>query len=220
MLGELFSPVWWQQSLLLLPLLLMSFAYHEYAHALVAYRLGDSSQKEKGRLTTNPFKHINLLGFLAFFLTGFGWAKAVRTDNSAFKNPKRDLALVALSGPFANLLLAVFFNILLFLFRLFVSEAALNASMFLAITEVFLFYGIYFNIVQVALNLLPIPPLDGSRVLYSILPSSLLNSVYLLERIGPYILIFLVFSGVIGRILNPIIDFLITGLFLIYRVFQ
>ncbi len=217
--APLFSPQWWQHSLLLFPILLMSFTYHEYAHAYVAYRLGDKTPLQEGRLTTNPLKHIDLIGFLLFFLAGFGWAKPVKTNTSAFKNPHRDLALVAISGPLTNIILAVFFGILIFIFRFFVSGELLEQNLVLSLTLIFLIYGIYYNILQAFLNLLPIPPLDGSRILYGLLPQPLSGVINILEKIGPFILLYLILSGSMAKIMLPAIDFILNGLFAIFNIF-
>lgn len=213
---RIFSPEWWQNSLLLLPILLMSFAYHEYAHAYAAYRLGDKTAKEEGRLTTSPFRHIDLLGFLAFFIVGFGWAKPVHTDPSNFKNPRRDNAIVALAGPLANLGLAIFFNILLFIFKQFVTEVMFDTNIIWSVVQSFLLSGILYNIIFFVFNLIPLPPLDGSHILFAFLPGSLTNYLDLLNRIGRYLLLFLVFTDYIGYILWPVVNFFVKGLLFIY----
>ncbi len=212
---RIFSPEWWQNSLLLLPILLMSFAYHEYAHAYAAYRCGDKTAKDAGRLTTNPLRHIDIIGFLAFFIVGFGWGKPVQTDTSNFKSPKRDFAIVALAGPLANLGLAVFFTILLFVFNLFVSEAMFDANIIWSVVQSFLFYGILYNVIFFVFNLIPLPPLDGSKILFAFLPDNLANALDFLNYIGRYLLLFLVFTDYIGYILWPVVDFFVKGLLII-----
>lgn len=212
---DLFSPEWWQQSLLLFPILVMSISYHEYAHALVATRLGDPTPEREGRVTTNPFRHIDLIGFVMFFVVGFGWARAVKTDTSSFKNPRKGLALVAVSGALANFALAIFFNVLLFAFTHLIDIQVITENITLSLTLDFLYYGVYFNLIFVVLNLLPIPPLDGSRILYAVLPKSFGSIINFFEKTSPLILIVLIISGTLEKIIIPILNLLVKG-FLFY----
>lgn len=150
---------------------LISLAFHEAAHAFVAYRLGDPTAKIEGRLTLDPFKHIDVFGILAIFIMHFGWGKPVPVNPSYFKNPRRDNALVALAGPMTNLLLCAFgillSSILLIAFPI-LSDGALAQ---------FLSVFIWINALLGFFNLIPLPPLDGGSILLGILPRSLVPPV-------------------------------------------
>ncbi|MCR4926233.1 MAG: site-2 protease family protein, partial [Clostridiales bacterium] len=138
---------------------------HEFAHSLVAYKLGDNTPKYQGRLTINPLAHLDILGAIMIMLFGFGYAKPVGINPYNFKNRKRDSLLVALAGPFSNLLMAFFFMALLRLTYL-----ANSTPILLQATQVFLYYAAYININLAIFNILPIPPLDGSKILAYIIP--------------------------------------------------
>ena len=156
-----------------LPMFILSITFHEFAHAFVANKMGDPTAKNQGRLSFNPIKHIDLIGTLimpiASFATGIaliGWAKSVPVDRKNFKNVFRDDAYVSAAGPFANLLLALIFY-LIFYFTL---NFHLTENQFLI--NIF-WYGVFFNIFLFAFNLLPIPPLDGSHIIFDLWPNKL-----------------------------------------------
>ncbi len=154
--------------------ILLSLTVHEMSHALVAYRLGDRTAKEQGRISLNPLAHLDPFGFLMLLVVGFGYAKPVPINTHNFKKPKRDIALTSLAGPGSNLLLAIVFGLLLgVVWRVapenssFLSPGTVNA--YYLITQV-LIIGISINIGLALFNLIPIPPLDGSNVLAVLLP--------------------------------------------------
>lgn len=150
------------------PVLLISFPVHESAHAYSAYRLGDDTAKRAGRLTLNPFKHLDLLGTICLVLFQFGWAKPVPVDPRNFRNPRAGMAATAIAGPFSNLILA-FVSILLL--HLFGTAAAYTMPVWLAtILATFLMYLAIVNINLCLFNLIPVPPLDGSNILQFFLP--------------------------------------------------
>ena len=161
------------QLLLTLPIVFLSLSVHETAHGYVAYKLGDPTARNLGRLTLNPIKHLDLFGTLCMVLFGFGWAKPVPINTRYFKKPKRDMALTGMAGPISNLLLAVGFALVLklviYIFN-FVPETAFTADL-LYWTWVFLSLGVQLNVTLMVFNLLPIPPLDGSRLLFAFLPT-------------------------------------------------
>lgn len=189
---------------------LFAITVHEAAHGWVANRLGDSTAKLLGRLTLNPIKHIDLIGtiivpiailLMTQFHFVFGWAKPVPIDGANLRSPRRDMALVALAGPGVNLIMALLWAGALKLSTL---MDPLNSS-----PAQFLFLsaqaGIMINLVLAWLNLIPIPPLDGSRVVSSLLPG---RSAYYYNKIEPFgfiILILLMISGLLGVILSPLI---------------
>lgn len=143
---------------------ILGFTVHEYCHALTAYKLGDTSAKDEGRLTLNPLKHIDWLGFIFVCLAGFGWAKPVQVNTEHLKHPKRDMALIAAAGPFSNLILGITFLGLTKLFVLFFSTAPDKA--FQIISTVLLYTGVV-NVGLFVFNMLPLPPLDGSHILFA-----------------------------------------------------
>ena len=188
--------------------LLLSVIIHEYSHGIVAYAQGDPTAKFAGRLTLNPIPHIDLLGTIVIPLllvltkAGFliGWAKPVPYNPYNLRNQRFGPALVGAAGPASNFLLALIFSIIIF----FIPEQIGNLKIFLGII-------VYVNVVLGVFNLFPIPPLDGSKVLFSLLPSSLINFQYFLERFGFLILIALILYG--GKIIGyPI--FLLVFIFL------
>jgi len=187
---------------------LLVLAIHEYAHAAVAVRLGDPRPKYDGRLTLNPFVHLDPIGTLMLLFFGFGWAKPVMVDPTRFKNPRRGMMWVALAGPAANLLLAF---VLARLHPHLVGALPLNWALgvhnFLRIT-------ITLNIWLAVFNLLPLPPLDGSKVLAGLVPRRWAYHLYRLETYGTVILLLLVVSGMVGRILWPayrVVSWLVVG---------
>ncbi|HEY4475440.1 MAG TPA: site-2 protease family protein [Candidatus Paceibacterota bacterium] len=191
-----------------LAVLIFSVMVHEISHGAVALRLGDPTAKNAGRLTLNPLRHIDpmgsiLLPLLMFALGGpiFGWAKPVPVNPLNVKNPKRGLGIIGAAGPISNLILAAAFGILLRLLALWSGAGA-----FLAAGDLVRLI-ILINIALAVFNLLPIPPLDGSNILFSILPPRYLNLQRILMAYGFYILLFLIlFNGL--RFLIPVIEFL------------
>lgn len=156
--------------ILTVPAILIGFAFHEFAHALMADRLGDKTPKFQGRLTLNPFAHVDILGFVMILLVGFGWAKPVEINPSAFKNRNRDDFKVSIAGPLANLIVAFLASILVVL--LYKSEilAIGTSSTFNILTKIML-YIVNINCMLFVFNLIPLPGLDGFHVLRDIFPS-------------------------------------------------
>lgn len=154
--------------------ILFTLTVHEMSHALVAYRLGDRTAKEQGRLTFNPLAHLDPIGFLMLLLLGFGYAKPVPINTYNFKKPKRDIALTSLAGPGSNLLLAVLFGIVLGVLMRFSASAAFAWETIptdtVGLFALILYTGIDVNIGFALFNLIPLPPLDGSNVLAVLLP--------------------------------------------------
>ncbi len=188
--------------------LLAAVTVHEVAHGLVAYKLGDPTAKMAGRLSLNPVKHLDFFGTLAFVLTqAIGWAKPVPVDPRNFKNPRRDMMWVALAGPAANFVLAAFCALLLrglpyLLFPLgFLGHGVF--SFFAKPIFLMLALGIQLNIGLAVFNLIPIPPLDGSKILAGLLPRPMAYQYSRLEPYGFIILLLLIFTGGIQKIILP-----------------
>lgn len=194
-----------------LPMFILSITFHEFAHAFVAYKYGDSTAKNQGRLTFNPVKHADLIGTLimplASFATGLaliGWAKPVPVDRRNFKNVYKDDALVSFAGPFANLILAlIFYLIFFFLLKYHITENLLLIN--------FLWYGVFFNIFLFAFNLLPIPPLDGSHILFDLWPNKITAKILSIGFYGSIILLVFIYSPLWG-IFMKFINFILAAL--------
>ena len=191
-----------------LPALLLSLSIHEFAHAYTAYKLGDMSQKYRGRLTLDPFKHIDIVGFLCIMLCGFGWGKPVQIVDTNFKNRAKGNAIVAFAGPFSNILLAIFFAIVIKILSM-TGVLGLMATNNIGIILIqMLSVTIYFNIVFAVFNMLPIPTFDGSKVLFYFLPRKYKNIMYTLEKYSLIILLVLIITDVHYYIVGPIVNFL------------
>ncbi len=173
---------------------LLCITLHELCHGLTAYALGDDTAKRAGRLTLNPIRHIDVMGLLMMLLFRFGWAKPVPVNMQRLGSPKRDMALVALAGPVSNLLLAI---LALFLYGLLLlplgSSRVGNVVLDLVLTVASL------SIALAIFNVIPIPPLDGSKVLFSLLPESAYRSVLRYERYGMLLLLLLVATGLLSK---------------------
>lgn len=195
--------------ILLAPPLLLALTLHEFAHGYVAYRLGDPTAKDLGRLTLNPLKHLDPLGTLAFFFIKFGWAKPVPVNPRYFKDPKRDMLWVALAGPATNLLLAVASALAAKGLWLLASQIpySTTAEAILVPLNGMLIAGVWINLVLCIFNFLPIPPLDGSRILMGLLPDKMAASYMQVERYGFVIILALAFSGVLSKVILPVISF-------------
>lgn len=184
--------------LILLPGLLITITLHELAHGMSAYLLGDPTAKKAGRLSLNPITHIDLVGFLLLFIVGFGWAKPVPINPNYFKNRKKGMLIVSLAGPFTNIFLA-FISIVIFAVLIRFNVNIIFILIFRSI--------IRYNIILGLFNLLPFPPLDGSKILASLLPIKYEIFFYKYERYLYVVLIFLIITDVIDKILEPWIIF-------------
>jgi Zn-dependent protease len=197
------------QLIILAPPLLLALTVHEFAHGYVAYRLGDPTAKSLGRLTLNPLKHLDPIGTIAFFFIKFGWAKPVPVNPAYFKNPKKDMLWVALAGPATNLGLAVISAIVTKFVWALASMLPYStlAEAILVPLNGMLIASVWINLVLCIFNFLPIPPLDGSRILTGILPNDLARSYLKVERYGFIIVLILAFSGVLSKVILPVISF-------------
>jgi Zn-dependent protease len=179
--------------MVVLPVGIMSVTIHEVAHGWMARRFGDPTAEMQGRLSLNPIKHLDPIGTLAIFLVGFGWAKPVPVDPRYFKRPGHDMMWVGLAGPISNLTLAIASAFLLRgTFYLHNNLDILSGEATLGLIRFFQF-GVVINVVLAAFNMIPIPPLDGSRVLAYFLPPQLERKFRELDRYGLMIVVVVIF---------------------------
>lgn len=184
-----------QTLVLLIPVILFALTVHEYAHGMVAYRLGDPTAKQAGRLTLNPLSHLDPMGTVMLFVIGLGWAKPVPVDPRYFANPKRDMLWVALAGPAANMGLALLSGLII---RFLTSDPSAYLSGALGpILISMMVRSLQINLMLAVFNMLPVPPLDGSKIMYSLLPPQYAHWNYNLERYGPMVLFGLVMMGML-----------------------
>jgi len=183
--------------LFFLPLFFLSLAIHEYSHAFSAYKFGDDTAKRQGRLSLNPIRHLDLIGSVVMpvlsFASGFmliGWAKPVPVNRENFKNKLRDDAVVSAAGPISNFLLALLFFVLIVLMQnLNLEQSTANERIYNLLN-----LGVYFNIFLFAFNLLPIPPLDGSHILYDLFPNRMTAGLLNAGIYGFFILMVFIYS--------------------------
>lgn len=175
---------------------------HELAHGYIAYKLGDDTAKKQGRLTFNPFAHLNPIGTIMIFLFGIGYARPVPVNPNRFKNPKGGMALVAIAGPLSNLLMAFVFN-----FVYIALAANFNMTGFMGAVMYFFYFAAWVNITLAVFNLFPIPPLDGSKVLAALLPNRIYNKYMMYERYIMIALFVLLFTGVLDKPISIVSGF-------------
>ena len=204
----LFSNTEPQIIVLLIPALVFSLSFHEFAHAWMAHRLGDSTAAQMGRLTLNPISHLDPVGSIALLLMGFGWAKPVPVDSRYLKNPKEDMVKVAAAGPISNIVLAIVAALVL---RLLFSTDLLTNSI-----KTFFIIFMQINITLAVFNLLPVSPLDGSQILSPFLEKKFGSEiVWKMQLYGPRILFFIILFSmmtdihIFSFVINPIFNLFI-----------
>ena len=200
-----------QTLVLLAPPILLALTFHEYAHAYVANRLGDDTTKQSGHPSLNPLRHLDLLGTIMIFLVHFGWAKPVPVNPYRLKNPKKDMLWISAAGPCANMILALASGIL---FRLFIATGeASDRTSIMGLLIYVVFMSLQINLALAIFNILPIAPLDGSKILSGLLPTGFGKMFYFMERYGPFILLGLIIFGratdvsILGGIIWPFVKF-------------
>ena len=199
--------------LMWLPIIMLSLSFHEASHAFIAYKLGDPTARNFGRVTLNPVKHLDPIGFIAMLTIGFGWAKPCPVNTRNFRNPKKGFALSSLAGPVSNMILALGFTVLMAIFYLIYLIVAIvrglaEPPVFVDYIQMFLYYGIYLNVSLAIFNFLPVPPLDGSRILGLILPDKVYYAFLKYER---YIGIgFAMLVIILSQFNISIIDFVVS----------
>ena len=203
-----FDGVW--QTAVLVAASLLCITFHETCHGLAAYRLGDNTAKRMGRLSLNPLKHVDLMGLIMMALFRFGWAKPVPVNMRNFKNPKAGMALTALAGPVSNVVLA-YAAVVLCNFVMFLADRLGSTWLLLALAQFF----VYVEIISAGLavfNVFPIPPLDGSKVVFALLSDRAYDRLMRYEKYGMGLLMALLVTGAIDRPLGAMRDWLLTWL--------
>lgn len=189
---------------------LICITLHELSHGFIAYKLGDDTAKRMGRLTLNPIKHIDIVGLIMMVAFKFGWAKPVPVNMYSFKNPKRGMAITALAGPLSNVIICCVF---LFIYGLVyipltvagteIAQAALNM----------IYITAYLSIALAVFNIIPVPPLDGSKVLFSLMSDESYMKLMRYERYGMILLLVLVATDILGNPLYTATQFVFDNLF-------
>jgi Zn-dependent protease len=198
--------------LLLAPPILIALTFHEYAHAYAAYRRGDDTARQLGRLSLNPLRHLDPFGTLMIFLVHFGWAKPVPVNPSRLKNPRKDMLWIAAAGPLSNMVLALVSGLLLRMIFSIEGMPDVQTGRPIGPVSFMVMMSLQINLALAIFNILPIAPLDGSKILSGLLPAGFAGFIGWLERYGPFILIGLIIIGrttdvsLLGGLIWPFVD--------------
>ena len=210
--GAFSSPMeWLMNKLMFLPAIIIGLSLHEYAHAKVAYKLGDPTPKMQGRVTINPLAHIDPVGLAALLFVGFGWGVPVQINPSNFRHRRRDELMVALAGVTMNLIIAIVFAIIAKVLYMTAGAVFLSSGVG-SILWFMIMYVIQINLVLMIFNLIPCPPLDGFSIISEIFNIKHTEFYWTLYRYGNWILIALIIFGITGMIISPCVQFFMSVL--------
>ena len=210
--GAFSSPMeWLMNKLMFLPAIIIGLSLHEYAHAKVAYKLGDPTPKMQGRVTINPLAHIDPVGLAALLFVGFGWGVPVQINPSNFRHRRRDELMVALAGVTMNLIIAIVFAIIAKVLYMTAGAVFLSSGVG-SILWLMIMYVIQINLVLMIFNLIPCPPLDGFSIISEIFNIKHTEFYWTLYRYGNWILIALIIFGITGMIISPCVQFFMSVL--------
>ena len=198
---------WILDKILLLPAIVIGLSMHEFAHAAVAYRLGDNTPKLQGRVTINPMAHIDWVGLVALFFCGFGWGQPVQINPYNFKKRRRDELLVAVAGVAMNLVIAALFTVVAKLVLMATGPAWLSGTTLGSGIWEILIYIVQINIVLMIFNLIPVPPLDGFNIIANIFGFAQTETYWRIYRYGNWILVAIIIFGVTGYVISPCVQF-------------
>lgn len=206
-----------QATLLTLPGLILALTLHEYAHARVSDRLGDPTPEQQGRLTLNPLAHLDPVGTVFLIFAGFGWGKPVQVDSRYYRNPARDMMLVALAGPVSNFVQSI---VWFFVYGALLKFAPVLTSYPIQMLTAMVLYAALINVSLGVFNLLPLPPLDGSKILRYFLHGKAGNVLDFLENYSTIILLVLFMTNLTQTIISPIIGWISYGIqWVVYTIF-
>lgn len=213
------------QILLIVICVLIALTFHECAHGFAAYKLGDPTARNFGRLTLDPRKHLDPIGTLCMMLFGFGWAKPVPVNSRYFKKPRRDMAITAIAGPAANFVLSFAAMLFYQIFSTLYKNATLHTAMTVSLEEsnsfgtnvlfivtLFFLYMHTLNLYLAIFNLIPIPPLDGSRLLFLFLPDKYYFGLMKYERIIMIVMLGLLWTGIISLPISTVCNWISDGM--------
>ncbi len=200
---------------LTLPIVLFSLSVHEVSHGFIANKLGDHTARNLGRLTLNPIKHLDPIGFACMVLFGYGWAKPVPINTRYFKKPRRDMALTAAAGPLSNIALAFVFVIFDVTNSIIINNVPMNETVFnfVYILGIFFYLGASMNVYLAVFNLLPVPPFDGSRIFYVFLPTKFYFGIMKYERFIMIAVLVLFYIGVLDVPISFVSNLILNGMY-------
>ena len=199
------------QLILVIPIVLISLTFHEVAHGYISYKQGDPTAYNLGRLSLNPVKHLDPLGSLCMLLLGFGWARPVPVNARYYKNPKRGMALTALAGPVMNLIIA-FFGVIVFMSVSLISLIFSGDNRWVEVIFTFFYFFSKMNIYLAVFNLIPIPPFDGSRIAFVLLPTRLYFKVMQYERIIQFVVLALLWTEMLSLPIEMVSEWILNGM--------